>query len=81
MAWTGSSDGVDVAAPTGGAADVADGIHPGDLVRVHRESALRAVETATVVRVTPSGAPRLLFEDGHECVWRRGGVERVAGAA
>jgi hypothetical protein len=38
------------------------------------------VETATVVRVTASGAPRLHFEDGHECVWRHGGLERITAA-
>jgi hypothetical protein len=72
---------VDLAASAEGvAAAVAEGIRTGDLVRVHRDSALRAVETATVVRVTASGAPRLHFEDGHECVWRHGGLERITAA-
>ena len=50
--------------------------HQGDLVRVYRDSALAAVETATVVRMTEEGAVRLRFRtDGHEATWRHGLIE------
>ena len=53
--------------------------HQGDLVRVHRDSALAAVETATVVRMTEDGGVRLHFcTDGHETTWRHGPIELAA---
>jgi hypothetical protein len=48
----------------------------GDLVRVYRDSALGAMETATVVRTTDDGGVRLHFRtDGHEAIWRHGLIE------
>jgi hypothetical protein len=48
----------------------------GDTVRVYRDSALAAVETATVLRMTDDGGVRLRFRtDGHETTWRHGQIE------
>lgn len=58
------------------------GFHAGDEVRVYRDWALGAVETATVVRLTEDGAIRLRFRtDGHESNWRHGRIELATVAA
>ncbi|WP_037603563.1 hypothetical protein [Streptacidiphilus rugosus] len=48
----------------------------GDLVRIYRDSALAAMETATVVRMHADGGVRLRFHtDGHEATCRHGLIE------